>query len=90
MSAAGDRTLSVFMTEDKFYFSTYNSNSKNVYKTIDHNDLEGIWTFIYYSYSSNHKKVVGYVKIGGLPIRTILIDTVHRKANYLLFKFGGK
>jgi len=33
---------------------------------------------------------VGYIKIGGLPVRSVLIDTVHKKSNYLLFTFGGK
>ena len=90
MSKPGDRALSIFMSEEKFYFGTYNSESNNVYKSIDHEDIEGVWSFVYYSYSTQYKKAVGYIKIGGLAMKHVTIETIHKKSNYLLFTFAGK
>jgi hypothetical protein len=57
---------------------------------VEHNSIEGVWTFVYFSYSKNAKKAVGYLKIGGLDMTRVEIEANHKSVFYLQFMFGGK
>jgi hypothetical protein len=51
----GDRTLSLFLGRGYYGFFTYNAynNNANVAQTIPYGaQLEGVWNFLYFSYSA--------------------------------------
>jgi len=50
----GDRTLGIWLGASSYYFSTYDvtTQTPNLVKGIAIDDIEGEWTFIYFSYSS--------------------------------------
>lgn len=43
---------------------TIKTNNPNVYKPIPFGDIEGVWTYIYFSYSDKKKLAVGHIKYG--------------------------
>ena len=55
------------MSEHHFYYNTYDvtSQKNDKYALIKHDDIEGVWTFVYFSHSDKTSKSVGYLKIGG-------------------------
>jgi len=57
---------------------------------VNYADIEGVWTYIYYSHSVPIKRVVGFVKYGaeGQPQR-IQMDVSHPVAQQLTFVLGG-
>lgn len=60
----GDRTLAVFLYDNSFVFSTYDTSDK--LKTKDkavvlNESMDGMWYFVMFSYSSSERKAVGYV-----------------------------
>lgn len=55
MKTVGDRTLANFLGRGFYHFATYNlnNNAVNVIQNINYdNSLEGVWNFIYFSYSA--------------------------------------
>ena len=80
------------MSESHFHFSTYDLDSRKNDRSeaIAHNSAEGVWTFVYFSYSKSAKKAVGYLKVGSLDINQVQIDANHKSIFYLHFIFGGK
>jgi hypothetical protein len=38
------------------------SKNPNIYKQIPYGDIEGVWTYIYLSYSNKLNTAVGFVK----------------------------
>lgn len=58
MSAVGDRTLAIWVGRGYYHFTTYNlkNNVVNNIQNIDYElSLEGVWNFIYYSYSASRE-----------------------------------
>jgi len=56
MKKLGDRTLAIFIGRGFYHFTTYNvaNNAVNVVQNVNYdNSLEGVWNFVYYSYSSS-------------------------------------
>ena len=47
-----------------------NPNVFNPINTPD--DIEGIWTYIYYSYSVEAKKAVGFLKFGNKEFESVV------------------
>lgn len=48
----GDRTLALWQGQGYYHFTTYNINGQpNLVNNINYGDIEGVWTFIYFSYS---------------------------------------
>ncbi|CAD8190751.1 unnamed protein product [Paramecium octaurelia] len=91
----GDRTLALFLYDNSFVFSTYDITTQS--KTKDTNvvlneNMDSIWYFVVYTYSSQQRKVVGYVvKYGeGAPKYRIEIEAQHVPPTYVKFIFGGK
>lgn len=60
----GDRTLAVFLNINQYIFATYDfvTNRPNLMQAVRHQDIEGVWTYIYFSYSESHRKAVGFIK----------------------------
>lgn len=62
----GDRILAIWQGRNYYHFTTCDlkSHNWNIIKNIDFGDIEGVWTYVYYSYSAEKEKAVGYVKYG--------------------------
>ena len=60
----GDRLLAIWLGQGYYQFATcdYNKNKPNVISNINYPDIEGLWTYVYYSYSDS--KAVGFIKYG--------------------------
>ena len=52
-------------------------------------DIEGLWTFLYYSYSFDDGEAIGLIKYGNKDIETITHKTVHARTKYVRFILGG-
>ena len=63
----GDRLLAIWQGQGSYTFITndYKSNNWNLNKNIEYGDIEGVWTYIYFSYSSITSQAVGFVKYTG-------------------------
>jgi hypothetical protein len=60
----GDRTLATFFSQTSYHFATYNAktNEPNVHGDIEYpKDIEGVWNYLYFSYSSIENRGVAYV-----------------------------
>ena len=65
MKDLGDRTLAIFIGKGFYHFTTYNMNNNavNNIQNIDYGSaLEGVWNFIYFSYSGSRLQATGFVK----------------------------
>jgi hypothetical protein len=64
--ALGDRMLAIWQGQGYYHFTTCNAanNQWNVVHNVPYGDIEGLWTYIYYSHSVVFKKSVGFVKYG--------------------------
>lgn len=59
----GDRTLAIWQGQGYYHFTTYSlPNKNNLVANINYGDIEGLWTFIYYSYDLHEQKAVGLIK----------------------------
>jgi hypothetical protein len=36
----------------------------NIYKPIAYEDIEGVWTYVYFSYNGKLNQAVGFIKYG--------------------------
>lgn len=70
----GDRLLAIWLGKGFYHFTTCDkpSNQPNVIKNVNYPDnLDGVWTYIYYSYSAEKKKAVAYIKFGDSDIQKV-------------------
>lgn len=58
----GDRLLAIWQGTDYYHFTTCDEpkNQWNIIQNTNFGDIEGVWTFIYYSYSVQQKRAVGF------------------------------
>jgi hypothetical protein len=52
-------------------------------------DIEGLWTYIYYSYSDDKARAVGLIKYGTDDIKAIRHDVTHPGTKRVKFILGG-
>ena len=57
---------------------------------LEFGDIEGTWTFIYFSYSRSEKKVVAWMQLGSEAPKSATNSVVHPEISYLKFKLAGK
>jgi hypothetical protein len=88
----GDRTLGIWQGQGYYHFTTFHvSGQPNIIQNVDYGDIEGVWTFIYFSYSAKTKRVVGLIRFDGdADTKRFEIETDHGKVEYLHWKVGGK
>lgn len=90
----GDRTLAIWVGRGYYHFTTYNlkNNVVNNIQNIDYElSLEGVWNFIYYSYSASREQATGFVKFGddGRVKRVAFTGFSHKPIGpNLVFKIG--
>lgn len=58
----GDRTLAIFLGKEEYAFATENGDNPNVSKSIKVNDVEGLWTYVYFSYSVEKSSAVAFLQ----------------------------
>lgn len=67
----GDRTLAIWQGQGYYHFTTCNAATNNPNQIENINfpaDIEGLWTYVYYSYSSDENKAVAHIKYGNQEI----------------------
>ncbi len=87
----GDRVLAIWLGQGGYYFITQDDKSKNnnVFKPIAYDDIEGVWTYIYFSYSSKQNLAVGLIKYGNGDFKSVEINVSHGVPTFLRFILGG-
>jgi len=62
----------------------------NVIQNIDYPaDIEGVWTYIYYSYSDDKSRALGFIKYGNADFKSIRHDVTHPNTKFVRFVLGG-
>jgi hypothetical protein len=63
----GDRALALFFGKGGLHFSTYDSNSENgdVFVNVPYGDIEGRWTYVYFSYHAVSHRAYAFVEFSG-------------------------
>ena len=92
----GDRTLAIFLLDNIFVFATYDFSKKE--KNLANNlvilneDIESMWYFISYSYSSHERKVVGFLASygEGNKVFRVEVPATHVPPFYFKLIIGGK
>jgi hypothetical protein len=89
----GDRLLAIWQGQGYYHFTTLNAvdRNPNYTKNIDYPaDIEGVWTYVYYSYSKPGSKAVGIIQYGQSEPQRIQHDVTHPSVSYLNFILAGK
>lgn len=47
------------------------TTNPNVYKPIAYEDIEGVWTYIYFSYSGKTNTATGFIKYGEGEVKKV-------------------
>jgi hypothetical protein len=88
----GDRLLAIWLGKGFYHFTSCDkpSNQPNVIKNVNYpENLDGVWTYIYYSYSAEKKKAVAYIKFGDTDIQKVEHQVTHPTTKYVKFSVGG-
>jgi hypothetical protein len=57
---------------------------------VNYGDIEGVWTFLYYSYTTQLKRAVGFIRYGAeADTNRIQFDVDHPVPAFLRFVLGG-
>jgi hypothetical protein len=72
-------------------FATNDINSKdpNVHDAIPFGDIEGVWTFFQFSYTSLTNKAVAMVLYGEGEVLRLKFDVTHSVPTFLRLIIGG-
>ncbi|CAD8143475.1 unnamed protein product [Paramecium octaurelia] len=91
----GDRALAVFLFDNSFVFSTYDTSEK--LKTKDkavvlNENMDSMWYFVMFSYSNPLRRAVGYIASygEGNGIYRVELEATHIPPSYIKIIFGGK
>ncbi|CAK86297.1 unnamed protein product (macronuclear) [Paramecium tetraurelia] len=91
--AMESRMQTVLVGKGYYYFATCdeaNSNSNIANKVNYPEDFDGIWTYIYYSYSAEQKKAFEFIKFGSGDFQTVTYEVQNPSTNSVRFTVGGK
>lgn len=53
-------------------------------------DFDGVWTYIYYSYSVEKKKAVAFIKFGNDDLKKVTHEVLNPSTKWVRFTIGGK
>ena len=70
----GDRLLAIFQNAAAYFFSTCNAKdgNPNYYTPLNYPaDIEGLWTYIYYSHSRDLSRSVAFMQFGTEEARRV-------------------
>lgn len=67
----GDRILAFYQGTNVYALCTTNDDNGNLQSNVDSpSDIEGLWTYLYYSHSKILRRTVGFIKFGeAAPVR---------------------
>lgn len=84
----GDRILAVWQGLDKYLFSTTDASTSkaNVNDQVKVSSVEGLWTYVYYSYQKG--RVIAMVYSSDYK-KTLEMKVTHPKVTSLRFVLGG-
>ncbi|CAD8162366.1 unnamed protein product [Paramecium octaurelia] len=87
----GDRLLGIWQGQEFYAFFTedHKNNNQNLNEQIKYDDIEGVWTYFHFSYSSTFKKAVGFVKYSDQEPQSVAINADHQAIIYLKLIIGG-
>lgn len=86
----GDRTLAIWLGRGFYHFCTTNGGNPNDVRNVNHPaDIEGLWTFIYFSHSLNDKQTAIFARFGNEKLIKVIVPAVHVVPSYLKFYLGG-
>jgi len=89
----GDRILAIWQGAGYYHFTSCNSDNGNPNYTANVNypeDIEGFWTYVYYSHSKVAKRSVGFIQFGATATpQRIQHDVSHPAPNYFKFILAG-
>jgi hypothetical protein len=88
----GDRLLAVWQGQGYYHFTTCNSDNGNPNYTANigyPDDIEGVWSYLYYSHGKAAKRSVGFIKYGDAAPQRIQHDVQHPALQYLKFVLAG-
>ena len=86
----GDRTLAVWSAKGFYHFTTYNAANPNDIRNFNHPaDIEGVWSFLYFSHHLDKGLSVGILKIGNEKIAKQVVNAKHTVPSFLKFYLGG-
>lgn len=88
----GDRLLAIWLGKGYYHFTTCDEAKKepNAVQNVNYPaDIDGLWTFVYYSYSAKEKKAIGFIKFGEQEIKKVVFDVQNPSTKYLKFTVGG-
>jgi hypothetical protein len=91
--AYGDRILSIFQGASYYQFATTqdeNKNANNAQNIGFPEDIEGVWSFLYFSHSKATKRTTAIIKYGTQNPQRVAWDFSHPTLNYINFIIGGK
>lgn len=89
----GDRILALWQGSSYYHFTTCDKQKgfSNVIKNVNFDDIEGVWTYVYYSYSMKQQRAVGFIKYTNEEkVRRIQFDVEHPYTQQLKFVLGGR
>lgn len=87
----GDRTLAIWQGRGYYHFTTYNNgNPNNINNVPFPAQLDGVWTFIYYSHNLDKKQAISFVKYGDADFIRNVIPADHTPPRVLKFYLGGQ
>lgn len=66
------------------------SGNGNVQDKVDFGDVEGVWTYVYFSYSSTEQQAVSWVKYQREEAVSLSFKVKHEVPSYLRFILGGQ
>lgn len=70
-------------------FATNNQDGGNLSNNIAYpEDIEGVWCYLYYSFSKQSKRVVGFIRYGDAAPQRTQFDTLHPIPMALQFLVG--
>lgn len=52
-------------------------------------DVEGLWSYVYYSYTGNEQKATGHIKFGDKPFESFTLRVNHPKTKEVKLIIGG-
>jgi hypothetical protein len=91
--AYGDRLLTIFQGASYYQFSTTqneNKNANNAQNIGFPEDIEALWTYVYFSHSRTAKRTTAFIKYGDAAPQRVAWDLTHPEINYIQFILGGK
>jgi hypothetical protein len=67
------------------------SERVNIHDRIKFDDIEGVWTFVHFSYSERKRKAVGYLRFGHRgELKSVSFNVAHLPMDtYAKFILGG-